>query len=214
MPRTLIRTHAEMEQSARAMVDHRNRNPDKEPTWTLRWEEVDNDFSTLVWRSTNRRFHIVRVALPVAPPQEMFLLLEHDGAAAGASAAVFGPADLGFSRGAFPRVDFALSEAQILQWQNDHWDDLDVPASYDAHRLARFRWPITGAGTRGALAVESRDGRIVASVIGMGRTRSGAATPTAPEWYAQVDVDDVVLKAVPARRLVVHLARRLFSRRR
>lgn len=146
-----------------------------------------------LWRSTDRKYAIVRIELPGGPPHltTVYLLRKIDPA----MAKVY-PGSVGYSLGEHSEhhdLEDAMGAADNDDNHTRHAKaNTKALDALPADVVSRFWWPISNGTTRGALTLTREGGRIVARVVGMSRTEGehwepgtyteASTPPPVPAW--------------------------------
>lgn len=154
------------------------------PNGRLVWHE----WMPGVLRTTDRMYAIIRVFIPDRGPdgfRATYLLRE-----AGSGTDSWGPNFLGITAGDYPRLDFALQQAETRAWKREVGAAQHVPDSLpDALAYITFR---AGDGFYDGLAVErTEDGNTVVRVYSMERTNDDGTERYA---VAELDITDVLAR--------------------
>ena len=131
------------------------------------WDQIPSG----VWRSTDGKYVIVRIELPGEAPHlaTVYLLRKIDPA----MAEVY-PYTIGYSLGEHGE-HHSLDDAQRSADNDDNHTrhakaNTEALDALPADTVSRFWWPISNGTTRGALTLTREGNRMVARVVGMGRT--------------------------------------------
>ncbi|HKT04968.1 MAG TPA: hypothetical protein VJT31_36090 [Rugosimonospora sp.] len=163
---------------------------------TLTWVDTDPG---QVWRSLCGRYAIVAQTLPERPPRIVYQARRVDEMTARAEPE---RGDLGILLEETPwcwNTQNGVHSAEAIcerdAWKLTHPGSLNVPDDHPSVALATFWWPHNGAGSRGALSVAWKNGRLVAQVIGMYRT---GVDGVGVGEYTEIDLSDLGITADPA----------------
>jgi len=149
-----------------------------DPSATVLWVDIQPG----LWRSLDGRYVILRAVLPeeLPEPTETYTLRHLDPQMAAAY-----PGTLGSFVAEAYSLHAAQREAERHAWERAQGGACHVPVDFPALRLERFFWPVSEGTSRAALAIVRENGRVLARVVGMGRSDADAYEPGT---YAEIDL--------------------------